>query len=85
MKIQGEEVGIRTLTVSEAEEYFLSEDRSMIIVMGTVDPETKEPVFTEDDLDLVHEMEAGFGSRLRLELQRFNGFLSEDEVEDEGK
>jgi hypothetical protein len=78
-------VTIQTLTVSEAEDYFLSGDRASIIILGLVDPETKDAVFTEDDTDLINEMEAGFGTRLRLEIQRFNGFLSEDEEEAEGK
>ena len=85
IKIQGEEIGIRTLTVAEAEDYFRSLDGTRIVVLAAVDPETKEPLFTEDDEDLLLEMEAGFGSRLKLEIQRFNGFLSEEEEEEEGK
>ena len=78
------EVGIRTLTVSEAEEYFRDATPEMLVLLGTVDPETHELVFTEDDIDLIREMEAGFGVKLRLEIQRFNGFLSEED-DDEGK
>ena len=78
------EVGIRTLTVSEAEEYFREASPEVLVLLGTVDPETHELVFTEDDIDLIREMEAGFGVKLRLEIQRFNGFLSEED-DDEGK
>jgi len=85
IKIQGEEIGIRTLTVAEVEEYFTSDDRTILLVLGTVDPETKEQVFGEDDLDMLKTLEGGFGSKLTLAIQRFNGFLSEEEDEDEGK
>lgn len=77
-------MGIRTLTVSEAEDYFRDASPEMLVILGTVDPETHELVFTEDDIDQIREMEAGFGVKLRLEIQRFNGFLSEEDDE-EGK
>lgn len=80
--IQGEAITIRTLTVAEAEEYFESEDKAMIIIMAVVDPDTKELVFSLDDLDTIQDIEAGFGLKLRLAIQRFNGFLEEEEGEE---
>ena len=80
VKIQGEELTIQTLSVTEAEDYFQNPQAHRLIMWAVVDPETKNRVFLEEDEYDLMNLEAGLALPLRLEIQRFNGFVSfEDE------
>jgi len=48
---------------------------------AVVDPETKNRVFLEEDEYDLMNLEAGLALPLRLEIQRFNGFVSYEDEE----
>lgn len=75
---------LQHLTVTEAQDYFTEVDLPSLFIRSVVD-ENGNPMFTEDDREALTNMHPGFAFKLRLAIDKFNGFSKEADAETELK
>lgn len=81
MKIQDLEIPIRSLMASEIEELYASNSDGKLFQLAVVDADTKQPVYTVDDIPSLNEMDGAIAVPLRVAIQEHCGInISLDDV-----